>query len=328
MLNNLKKLFLSILVLVISSVFVFAENIISLGEISFVCPENVYLEMYSAKSNKKNSYFTKTVNKGSYLLTVNKFTFDEFVKYQEKNEYHTVTNAKNYDVYKQNCLKNQSWFENGPSEKSFQQVYESKGLLIATSWQLTSLWYVSNIGNYEIAVFGDDFIYLFAFYFTNISNSADDKIFKQLDKIVYLAFPGAKASERGEERSEGWKFNIGQDESTLYKAIKEKSSGVKEIDEYQRLFEKILNSIESTVLVKTLDNIRIRKTYNLSDESLVTVKKGETIKILEKTNKFDSIDGLYDCWYKVSVPKGTLNRDGKEIETEITGYCYGGYLGK
>ena len=110
--------------LMIFSWSAFAENWVSLGEISFKCPENVDLDFRVASDNENYSSFSKqTKERGNNALTVRVLSFDEFVKY-EKDCWHTIKIDKSYESYKQNIVKNKKWYEEGPAETCFQNVYE------------------------------------------------------------------------------------------------------------------------------------------------------------------------------------------------------------
>lgn len=77
--------------------------------------------------------------------------------------------------------------------------------------------------------------------------------------------------------------------------------------------------------VKTLnDNLRLRSSSDLKSKVLVTLKKGSTVRITETGNR-DVIDNIYSKWVKVEVVSGK-DRDGKPINSGLTGWCYGGYL--
>lgn len=230
--------------LMIFSWSAFAENWVSLGEISFKCPENVDLDFRVASDNENySSFYKQTKERGNNALTVRVLSFDEFVKY-EKDCWHTIKIDKSYESYKQNIVKNKKWYEEGPAETCFQNVYERKEMLFAVSYDFQSLWYVSDVGGYSFAVFSDNKVYLFCLYFTKTNGSPDDKILKQLDKYVHRVYPGVKLGEMPGEQHDGWMFNEGIDEHNLYNDIREKKTGVKEVDIFQQQFETIINSID------------------------------------------------------------------------------------
>lgn len=230
--------------LMIFSWSAFAENWVSLGEISFKCPENVDLDFRVASDNENYSSFSKqTKERGNNALTVRVLSFDEFVKY-EKDCWHTIKIDKSYESYKQNIVKNKKWYEEGPAETCFQNVYERKEMLFAVSYDFQSLWYVSDVGGYSFAVFSDNKVYLFTLYFTKTTGNPDDKILKQLDKYVHRVYPGVKLGEMPGEQHDGWMFNEGIDAHNLYNDIREKKTGVKEVDIFQQQFETIINSID------------------------------------------------------------------------------------
>ena len=322
-----KKFFITLFMIL--SVIAFAENWISLEEISFKCPQNVDIDYNPVNYNYYYSSFPKDSKKrGNNLLTVRVMNFDQFISY-ERSVWHTVPNSSDYDSFRQKILETNCWYENGPSETCFQEVYKNKDMVIAVSYDFSSLWYVNTIGSYTFAAFCEKNIYLFKLTFDKTTGNANDKILKQLDKFVHLVYPGVKPGDMGGEQNEGWKFNEGKSELDIYMALKKKNTGVKELEEFQTQFEAILNSIDSNLMVKTLDNIRVRKNADKKSDSIITINKGEKIKILRKaSNTPETIDGIFDYWYQVCIFKGTLDKDGNPIQDELIGYCFGGYLDK
>lgn len=76
----------------------------------------------------------------------------------------------------------------------------------------------------------------------------------------------------------------------------------------------------------TTTNLRIRDKADLTDsKSLVSVKEGCEVTVTE-IGKPDYIDRIIGNWVKVTVKKGSLDKDGKPIQKEITGWCFDGYL--
>ncbi len=325
----MKKRFL-IFVLMLSTWMLFAINWVSLGEISFQCPENVDLDFDDTTGM---SYYTSfkgnSKKRGNNRIFVGVYNFEEFMNYQKKMS-RIMENYSSYEEFKQNILKNNTWYAPDISVATYiQQVYEKDGMIFATSYDFTSLWYVSEFGTYRIAVFDDSKIYLFSLYFNKYSYNADDKVFNQMTEFVHLVFPGVKPGETGGEAYEGWMFNEGKNVYDLYDAIRNKKTGVDELDEYQELFENLLNSIQSNMMVKALENVEIKQKQDFNSNCFVTVKKDEKVKILSREWFYrDSVDGKSDSWFEVRVPKGTLDKDGKPIEKDITGYCFGGFLDK
>ena len=322
----MKKKVLLFLMMVFSGI-VFSEKWVSLGEICFQCPDNVELDFKTPnESFEYNSFPMETKARGNNRLIVRVLSFAEYQQF-EKDSWHLVKKYADYEDFKQTSLKTNTWIGEGPSETCIQQVYEDKGMLFGTNYSFTSLWYVDEIGSYDIAVFGNNKIYLLQLIFNKINGGTDDKILKKLDKLIHPVYKGMKLGDGPGEQREGWMFNEGKDVNDLYKAIKEKNTGAKEINEFQQQYEIILNSITSNMMTKTLDNVRIRKNTSLDSESLVTVKKGEKIIIINRVRSLpETIDGITGYWYEVTVPKGTLDKDGKPTKAEVKGFCFGGYL--
>lgn len=319
-----------IFLLLLSSWMMFAFNYISLGEISFQCPEDLDLDFdITTGSSYYNSFPENSKNRGNNRLSIGIFTYEEFVAYQKKMS-RKMEKYSSYDEFKQNILKNNTWYSPDiPTATYIQKVYEKDGMIFATSYDFTSLWYVSDFGTYRIAVFDESKIYLFSLYFNKYSYNATDKVFNQMTEFVHLVFPGVKPGETGGEAYEGWMFNEGKNVYDLYDAIHGKKTGVKELDEYQEQFENLLSSIESNMMVKALENVEIKQKQDFNSNCFVTVKKDEKVKILSREWFYrDSVDGKSDSWFEVRVPKGTLDKDGNPIENDVTGYCFGGFLDK
>ena len=73
------------------------------------------------------------------------------------------------------------------------------------------------------------------------------------------------------------------------------------------------------------DNLRLRSQEATSSSVITTMKKGTKVKIL-KLGKAETIDGINSNWVQVEVLSGAKDKDGKEIKSGTTGWCYGGYL--
>jgi len=65
---------------------------------------------------------------------------------------------------------------------------------------------------------------------------------------------------------------------------------------------------------RTLENLRLRTSGNLSAGVILTIQRGETVIVLEE-GAMDYIDGISSKWVKVRLNNGT------------EGWCFGGYLG-
>lgn len=72
------------------------------------------------------------------------------------------------------------------------------------------------------------------------------------------------------------------------------------------------------------DNLRLRKGEATSSEVITTMLKGTEVKILQM-GKEENIDDILSCWVNVEIVNGK-DKNGKELEKGITGWCYGGYL--
>ena len=75
----------------------------------------------------------------------------------------------------------------------------------------------------------------------------------------------------------------------------------------------------------TVDNLRLRAEEITSSKIITTMAKGTNVKIL-KLGKAETIDGINSNWVQVEVLTGAKDKDGKEIKSGTTGWCYGGYL--
>ena len=73
------------------------------------------------------------------------------------------------------------------------------------------------------------------------------------------------------------------------------------------------------------DNLRLRSQEATSSTVITTMKKGTKVKILQ-LGKAETIDGINSNWIQVEVLSGAKDKDGKEIKSGTTGWCYGGYL--
>ena len=79
------------------------------------------------------------------------------------------------------------------------------------------------------------------------------------------------------------------------------------------------------MILKSNDNLRIRKEETTSSGIITTINKGTKVKIL-KIGKEDNIDGINSNWVQVEIQSGSKDKDGKEIKAGTVGWCYGGYL--
>ena len=75
----------------------------------------------------------------------------------------------------------------------------------------------------------------------------------------------------------------------------------------------------------TVDNLRLRAEEITSSKIITTMAKGTKVKIL-KLGKAENIDGINSNWVQVEVLTGAKDKNGKEIKSGTTGWCYGGYL--
>lgn len=84
------------------------------------------------------------------------------------------------------------------------------------------------------------------------------------------------------------------------------------------------NVVESKIM-RTNDNLRLRKEEATSSEIITTMLKGTKVKII-KLGKEETIDGIKSCWVQVEVVSGGMDKNGKEIKAGTVGWCYGGFL--
>ena len=73
------------------------------------------------------------------------------------------------------------------------------------------------------------------------------------------------------------------------------------------------------------ENLKLRSGEATTTSVLTVMQAGTKVKILE-LGKAETIDGIDSNWVKVEVQKGAKDRNGKEIKSGTTGWCYGGYL--
>ena len=89
------------------------------------------------------------------------------------------------------------------------------------------------------------------------------------------------------------------------------------------------NSLQENIQIgkifTTVDNLRLRAEEITSSKIITTMAKGTKVKIL-KLGKTETIDGINSNWVQVEVLTGAKDKDGKEIKSGTTGWCYGGYL--
>lgn len=77
-------------------------------------------------------------------------------------------------------------------------------------------------------------------------------------------------------------------------------------------------------IMSVSENLKLRSGEATTTFVLTVMSAGTKVKILE-LGKAETIDGINSNWVKVEVLSGK-DRDGKEIKTKTTGWCYGGYL--
>ena len=73
------------------------------------------------------------------------------------------------------------------------------------------------------------------------------------------------------------------------------------------------NFIEG-VQYEAMENLRLRDSGSLSDNTVATIPKGNTVTVLEEEQQ-QTIDGIVSAWARVRTSEGT------------EGWCFGGYLG-
>ena len=91
---------------------------------------------------------------------------------------------------------------------------------------------------------------------------------------------------------------------------------------YKKSDYKNINKPDRTVTT----NLRIRDKADLENsEVLVSIAQDSKVKIVE-IGRPDYIDRITGNWVKVKITKGTLDKDKKPIQKEVTGWCFDGYL--
>jgi len=94
-------------------------------------------------------------------------------------------------------------------------------------------------------------------------------------------------------------------------------------------FPKLINNHNILKVNETLtvqDNLRLRKSFSLSDSIITTLKKGSKVKILEIGRK-EVIEDSYSSWTKVQVVNG-FDKNGKPLPQTTEGWVFGGFLEK
>lgn len=118
---------------------------------------------------------------------------------------------------------------------------------------------------------------------------------------------------------------------TLDKAVKSKYISIETENELQQLLfdygyktqEKSKISIDKRYFVK--ENLRLRKSASTSGAIVITLQKGSPVKI-KSLGKYTIIDGIKNRWVYIETQDDAKNRDGKELKTGTSGWCFGGYL--
>ena len=59
--------------------------------------------------------------------------------------------------------------------------------------------------------------------------------------------------------------------------------------------------------------------------AIVTIQKGSLLEVIG-TGKNETIDGIDSSWVNVKVLESTRNKDGRLVQEETEGWCFGGYL--
>ena len=78
-------------------------------------------------------------------------------------------------------------------------------------------------------------------------------------------------------------------------------------------------------IVLVLDNLRLRSTGSMDGAAIVTIQKGSLLEVIG-TGKNETIDGIDSSWVNVKVLESTRNKDGRLVQEETEGWCFGGYL--
>ncbi len=84
-------------------------------------------------------------------------------------------------------------------------------------------------------------------------------------------------------------------------------------------------NVSPNKLMSVTENLKLRSGEATTTSVLTVMQAGTKVKILE-LGKAETIDGIDSNWVKVEVQKGSKDRNGKEIKSGTTGWCYGGYL--
>lgn len=72
------------------------------------------------------------------------------------------------------------------------------------------------------------------------------------------------------------------------------------------------------------ENLKLRSGEATTTSVLTVMAAGTKVKILE-LGKAENIDGIDSNWVKVEIISGK-DRNGKELKSGLSGWCYGGYL--
>ena len=78
-------------------------------------------------------------------------------------------------------------------------------------------------------------------------------------------------------------------------------------------------------IVLVLDNLRLRSTGSMDGAAIVTIQKGSLLEVIG-TGKNETIDGIDSSWIKVKALESTQDKDGRLVQEEAEGWCFGGYL--
>ena len=79
------------------------------------------------------------------------------------------------------------------------------------------------------------------------------------------------------------------------------------------------------VVALVLDNLRLRSTGSMDGAAIVTIQKGSLLEVMG-TGKNETIDGIDSSWIKVKALESTQDKDGRLVQEEAEGWCFGGYL--